>query len=246
MSALGLDEIPLDPLIHVWVLLPLCALIFSFGVVKQYILLWCAEESTPSAVREEIAASMRRTRHLLSGDNIDEAFFISEYRSLTDPKNGKLKTLIQPSSLENIFDSRFMQKTLTRNVMGFLPNIAMVQFIDHFFSGVFVFRLPFAFPSCLRPLIQRGVDIDSISTSYVTALSFYFVILFAQAPFVDLLVGKVPNDSFSINFSQGKPSTKGFSQESYKQIIEELRKRKEQYFKNVKPPTQSEWSERNE
>jgi hypothetical protein len=60
-----------------------------------------------------------------------------------------------------------------------LPNMVMMAFVGYFFAGFVLVKVPFALPSeRFKLMMQRGVDLTSLDVSYVSSLSWYFMVSF--------------------------------------------------------------------
>lgn len=71
-----------------------------------------------------------------------------------------------------------------------IPNFAMMAFVGNFFSGFVVLKVPFPMPSTkFRLMLQRGIDLQSLDVSYVSSLSWYFLLTFGLNGVYKLLLG---------------------------------------------------------
>lgn len=67
---------------------------------------------------------------------------------------------------------------LKQSLSGIVPQIAMGAFSSYFFSGFVLGRVPFPLSPSFRLMLQRGLDLPSLDVTYMTALSFYMLLLF--------------------------------------------------------------------
>lgn len=58
------------------------------------------------------------------------------------------------------------------------PQMGMGAFVNYFFSGFILGRVPFSLSPKFRPMLQRGIDLPALDPSYFTSLSFYIMALF--------------------------------------------------------------------
>eukprot|EP01032_Pedospumella_encystans_P013148 gene13148-15154_t len=71
-----------------------------------------------------------------------------------------------------------------------LPNFAMMAFVGYFFSGFVCLKIPFPLPSNhFKLMMQRGVDLTSLDVSYVSSLSWYFLVTFGMNGIMRLIMG---------------------------------------------------------
>jgi ER membrane protein complex subunit 3 len=71
----------------------------------------------------------------------------------------------------------------------FVPQMLMMGWISYFFSGFVVARLPFGVAENFRPMLQRGVALQSLDVAYVSSLSWYFLVLFGLRGLFALVLG---------------------------------------------------------
>ena len=56
----------------------------------------------------------------------------------------------------------------------------MGVFVNYFFGGFILGRIPFALSPKFRLMLQRGIDLPSLHPSYFTSLSYYMLLLFGM------------------------------------------------------------------
>lgn len=54
----------------------------------------------------------------------------------------------------------------------------MGAFVNYFFAGFVLGRVPFSLSPRFRPMLQRGIDLQALEVSYFTGLSYYVLLLF--------------------------------------------------------------------
>lgn len=79
---------------------------------------------------------------------------------------------------------------MMKNQFGFLIlNGGMGYLVSTLFSGFFVAYIPFPFSYSFKSMLQRGVEANpNVSTSFLSALSFYFIVLMGCGEIVNLLL----------------------------------------------------------
>ena len=63
--------------------------------------------------------------------------------------------------------------------------------VSYFFSGFVAVKLPFPLTVRFKALLQRGIELASLDVSYVSALSWYFLVLFGLRGVISLALGEV-------------------------------------------------------
>jgi hypothetical protein len=80
---------------------------------------------------------------------------------------------------------------LKGNMTSMLPNIAMMSFVNYIFSGFICLKVPFPMPSVhFKMLLHRGVDLSTLNISYVSSLSWYFLVTFGLNGIYPLILGE--------------------------------------------------------
>lgn len=74
--------------------------------------------------------------------------------------------------------------------MAFMvQNMVMMQGISHFFHGYVIIKIPFHLTIGFKQMFQRGLDLSTLDTSYVSSVSWYFLVMFGLRAFFRLVVG---------------------------------------------------------
>jgi hypothetical protein len=90
----------------------------------------------------------------------------------------------------NLFMNTMMDM-VKGNVAMYVPNIAMMSFVGYFFSGFVCLKMPFSMPSThFKVMLQRGVDLSNLDVSYVSSLSWYFMLMFGLNDVYALILGE--------------------------------------------------------
>jgi hypothetical protein len=70
-----------------------------------------------------------------------------------------------------------------------MPYMIMMSFVSYFFSGFVIAKIPFYLPTSFRLMVQRGVNIGALDVTYVSSLSWYFLVMFGLQGVYYLLLG---------------------------------------------------------
>jgi ER membrane protein complex subunit 3 len=79
------------------------------------------------------------------------------------------------------------------NMIFMVQNMVMMQGIQHFFSGFILLQVPFSLTMGFRTMFLKGiVDMPNLSSSFVSSVSFYFLVIYSLRGFLSLLIGQPP------------------------------------------------------
>lgn len=132
---------------------------------------------------------MQAARLRTHGQYINEKSYNMRKSNLIRVKTGILREKV-PGPTNPMSNPMAMVDMMKGNLIFMLPNIALMAFVGYFFSGFLCLKLPFSVPSNhFRSMLQRGVDLTSLDISYVSSLSWYFLVTFGLNGVLGLLLG---------------------------------------------------------
>eukprot|EP00761_Pharyngomonas_kirbyi_P013065 gb/GECH01013092.1/.p1 GENE.gb/GECH01013092.1/~~gb/GECH01013092.1/.p1 ORF type:complete len:260 (+),score=53.26 gb/GECH01013092.1/:1-780(+) len=195
--------IVLDSAIRDHVLLPIVLVIFLVGVLRHYVSIATASSRTTS--RNDIARQqlLQRVQRLHTGSGsgyISNTGYAARRRYYV--QGGVLEKEAASASGGNsgnpmmamMSDPSHMTDMMRNQLTTIVPNAVMMGWVNMFCSGFVVARFPFPLTPRFRSMVQRGVDLNSLDTSYVTSLSMYFLILFGLRGLFSLVLGDAQVD----------------------------------------------------
>lgn len=94
-------------------------------------------------------------------------------------------------------DPSGMMDMMKNNVTFLVPNMLMMTFISYFFSGFVLVKVPFPLTNRFKIMMQRGVDLATLDVSYVSSLSWYFLVMFGLRGFFTLILGADAGDALN-------------------------------------------------
>lgn len=74
------------------------------------------------------------------------------------------------------------------NLMSFVPQTLIMAWVNYFFAGSVVMKLPFPLTEGFKSMLQNGVNTPDLNVRYVSAISWYFVNLLGLRPVYSLLM----------------------------------------------------------
>ena len=208
----GIDELLLlDPAIRNWVLLPIFAVMFLQGVLRQYVTVLLKDEKKTALDAITRAQLLRRSAKVRANSS-----FIATHSFNMRKKWLIAKAFVQDSQAEDekaaaastdaaadanaalppAQDPMAMVGMMKQNLAMIVPNMLMMGWVSFFFSGFLIVKLPFGLTPRFKSMLQRGIALNSLDVSYVTSISFYIILLFGLRGLFSVVLG---NDGGAID-----------------------------------------------
>ncbi|CAI5447829.1 unnamed protein product [Caenorhabditis angaria] len=187
-----MTDLLLDPAIRTWVFLPIVVITFLIGVLRHYIsLLWMNKKKIDL---ENIADGQYLLRARLLRENgrfLPKSSFNSRRQYLVAEETGYLsKAMNRPAKAANpMADPTQMTEMLKGNMMNMIPMIVVGGWINWTFSGFVTTRVPFPLTLKFKAMLQRGVDLVSLDSAWVSSASWYFLCMFGLRSIYTLVLG---------------------------------------------------------
>ncbi|KAG2193921.1 hypothetical protein INT46_001926, partial [Mucor plumbeus] len=190
----------LDPAIRDWVLIPILFVMVLVGILRHHItmLITGAPKAPQLKAIRESKALLRGLRLRTVGNNIPQHAFAVRKAYLADafekgkylknPDANKEGTtpanpMSDPDMMEGMMEG--MKKQLTNMV----PQMVIMGWINFFFQGFVVIKLPFPLTPRFKQMLQSGVDTRDMDVTWVSSLSWYFLNLFGLGSVFSLILG---------------------------------------------------------
>ena len=117
--------------------------------------------------------------------NARKAYFVDKDKGLLAKKPKK--------DTKKPMDPMAMMDGMKGNMLYMVPNMLMMTVISFFFSGFVLVKVPFPVTQRFKQMLQRGVDLATLDTSYVSSLSWYFLLMFGLRGFLRVVLGEDPD-----------------------------------------------------
>ena len=78
----------------------------------------------------------------------------------------------------------------------------MMQGISHFFLGFVLIKLLFPLKNGFKQMFQSGLDLSTLETSYVSNVSWYFLVMFGLHDFFRPAIGDPSTKTLEIAIKQ--------------------------------------------
>ncbi|KAG9067991.1 ER membrane complex subunit 3 [Linnemannia hyalina] len=188
----------LDPAIRDWVLIPIMIVMVLVGVVRHQVtvlLNGTPKKADLKSARETKALQrcgllrahgVHIPEHAFHGRKafLSEAFEKGTYLKETNTGNKPRGNVMQdPAYVETMMDG------MKKNMMNIVPQTVIMGWINFFFSGFVLVKLPFPLTVRFKGMLQRGVETHDMDVSWVSSLSWYFLNLFGLQSVFTLILG---------------------------------------------------------
>ncbi|KAI9838693.1 MAG: hypothetical protein M1819_005007 [Sarea resinae] len=197
-----------DPALFYWILFPITVVMILTGVLRHY-----ATILMQSAPKKSDLKALREQRSLLRGINLRnnsavistpsftsrKNYLVPAYKSgafLKEPENrGKPATnpMTDPAGMEA------MMGMMKGNVAMMVPQTLIMSWINAFFSGYIIMKLPFPLTIRFKSMLQSGVATSDLDVRWVSSLSWYFLNLFGLQSVFTFILG---NDNAANQMAQ--------------------------------------------
>lgn len=203
-------DLPLDSRLKTWVLIPISVVMIATGIIKQYVLFLIGPKYRGHARTKltELQYVMKAQALLANGANIDEESYQMKKDELVKVlTQGKYiaKTNDDPNSVAavNPFNDPHMTDNLMNmakgNLANFIPQTIIMWWVNYFFNGMLLMKLPFSLTPRFKEMLQSGIMTDDLDVRWVSAISWYFISALGVNPLISLITGY---DDLSLQQSQ--------------------------------------------
>jgi hypothetical protein len=187
------EHLLLDPAIRDWVVIPMVILLVLVALGRNYVsqLIKSTPEITENDLDElRYKQTLQQAQRLrMNGRFISDTAFNMRKAYLIRKETGVLREKV-PGAGNPMSNPMAMMDMMKGQMVFMLPNFAMMAFVGYFFSGFVCLKIPFPLPSNhFKLMMQRGVDLSSLDVSYVSSLSWYFLVTFGLNGIMRLLLG---------------------------------------------------------
>ncbi|KAF1986188.1 transmembrane protein [Aulographum hederae CBS 113979] len=187
-----------DPALFYWILLPITVVMILTGILRHYAMVLL--QSTP---KKQTLPLIRQHRSLMRGVNLRtnanvlspssfaarKSFLVAAFQSgafLADPDaKGKPRPnpMTDPAAMEG------MMGMMKGQVAMMVPQTLIMGWINAFFSGFVIMKLPFPLTPQFKSMLQSGVGTRDLDVRWVSSLSWYFLTLFGLQPVYNFILG---------------------------------------------------------
>lgn len=194
-------DLVLDPSLRQWVLFPILFVMILVGILRHY-----ATQLLQPAPKAGDSKTLREQQFLqYSGNLRANASFIpfesfqsrQSYLSqqmkagayLKDADEKKNNSGSPPNMLTDPKSMDNMMEMMKGQIMMVVPQTLMMGWINAFFAGFVLMRLPFPLTIRFKDMLQSGVATKDLDVRWVSSLSWYFLNLMGLQSVYSLILG---------------------------------------------------------
>ena len=203
MSTSGTTTLLLDPDIRDWVVLPLFVIMVAAGLLRHYVGQWLTPAKTPL---NPIVARQQATLRHVTKIRSPAGHYMSTWRwqvrkqhavTVLQEQADWAEAAVAKQEEEGTDDGDPMSSMMSNpmsmmggNMAFMVQNMIMMQGIQHFFSGFILLKIPFSLTAGFKNMFQKGLaDLPDLDPSYVSSVSWYFLVMYGLRSFFRLAVG---------------------------------------------------------
>jgi len=185
--------IPLHSGIRDYALIPIFLVILALAFIRTKLLgiLKDAPKVKISEMKQNNIIS--RCKRLVQGCGIlsDEAwngrcgYFLAKDTGALDKYRPSAKDPMD--AMQGMSDPSQAMGMMKSQMVFIFSQGATGYWVNHLFSGFLVAKTPFPLTFRFKPMMQRGVAVDALDVSYISSLSWYFIVMICSSGLQQLL-----------------------------------------------------------
>jgi hypothetical protein len=184
-------ELLLDSAIRVWVFLPIVVITFLVGIIRHYVTILLSADKKVELQQVTDSQALIRSRMLReNGRFLPKQSFQMRKHFFNNEQTGFFKTQKREPVMKNpVTDPSMMMDMMKGNLTNVLPMILIGGWINWAFSGFLTTKVPFPLTLRFKPMLQRGIELQSLDASWVSSASWYFLNVFGLRSMYNLILG---------------------------------------------------------
>jgi ER membrane protein complex subunit 3 len=123
-----------------------------------------------------------------NGKYLTPQAFAMRKHFFNNEESGYFKTQNRPPAAPN--SSAMLTDLVKGNFINVLPMVVIGGWINWMFSGFVTTKVPFPLTLRFKPMLQRGVELQSLDASWVSSASWYFLNVFGLRNIYTLVLGE--------------------------------------------------------
>ncbi|DAZ96304.1 TPA: hypothetical protein N0F65_008428 [Lagenidium giganteum] len=189
-------EIILDPSIRDWVVLPMIIIFGCSAMVRHYVTLILKTEKLATIDELRPMNTIKRaqmTRINAKFVSADAFAMRKHYFTASQKKHGVkgvLREKVKSEAMNQMMNPNSMMEMMKGNMTFMVSNFVMMGLMSYFFGGFVLVKVPFSLTQKFKTMLQRGIELSTLDVSYVSSVSWYFLVMFGMRGFLSLIMGE--------------------------------------------------------
>ncbi|KAF8735032.1 hypothetical protein AX14_002846 [Amanita brunnescens Koide BX004] len=193
----------LDPQIRDWVLFPITLVMIFVGILRHYVVILLQpspQQLSRAAIREQRALVRSQIlRATAPHSPVPPPFYTAISRHLSHafgagtylkdgPPQGDAPA-VPPNPLTDPAAMDGMMAGMKTQMVMMVPQMIIMGWINFFFQGFVLIKLPFPLTLGFKSMLQRGIETPDMDVRWVSSLSWYFLNFFGLNGLYRLILG---------------------------------------------------------
>ena len=184
-------QLMLDPAIRDWVLIPIVIIMFLVGILRSNVMKMMRKPVAPSRLQIQHNNQLMRARRLRGNlVYIPANAYAARRHYFIGKESGVLVQKMEaPNPMSAMQDPNVMMNMMQGNFAMMVPQMVMMGIVNYFFSGFVLGKIPFPLTPSFKGMLQRGLNLQTLDTAYVTSMSWYFLVTFGMRGLYSIVLG---------------------------------------------------------
>jgi ER membrane protein complex subunit 3 len=215
-----MGDLLLDDRMLLWVFLPIIYVCCLIQLFRFYFTLYSAYTATKKPVKKPQLQETKDKAIVQKCENLAKKYFLLTREAfdcrrtfLCKPEEGYLVRNGDRPPTDTANNMMAMQSGMMDNMKGMvvmmLTTMPAMAWINSFFAGFVLAKVPFSLTQQFRSMTQSGIDMPNLDVSYVSSVSFYFLIVFGLNQLQPLIIDDNDSDEGVKALDQDKKNMTG-------------------------------------
>lgn len=164
----------LDPAIRNWVIIPIFVVMILVTFAKHFLAIVLSSKKRPDIEAIQEGQIILRSQRLCNGSSLLPYFSFNARRSNLTKRTLNLEKPKDAQQGNPLMNGNMMDM-MPQQMVGYLPQVIIMQWVTYFFAGFIVIRLPFFLTPRFKYMLQSGMEFAGLDFCYVSSISWYFL-----------------------------------------------------------------------
>ncbi|KAI1339543.1 integral membrane protein DUF106-domain-containing protein [Xylariaceae sp. FL0016] len=198
MGQLPVQTIQRDPQLFYWILFPITVVMVLTGILRHYATVLMA--TAPKKLDQRNMKEQRSLMHGIATRNNFHVLTAPSFRARRDYltnayetgaflKNPEGRGQPPPNPMTDPGAMDGMMGMMKNNMAMMIPNTLIMSWINAFFSGFVIIKLPFPITIKFKSMLQAGVATKEMDPRWMSSISWYFLCIFGLQSVFNFLLG---------------------------------------------------------